>query len=128
MASEFDTPRGMACWRRGCRSAFELKCDPLTASFCSNPEHSAPFPGHKPWPHSDHGRFCPQPGGMRHNPGPSTISEFERAPVGLTETPPVSTVDPSAAAGASGAPPLQTEVLIIGAGPCGLFEVFELGL
>src|SRR6185312_9976199 len=63
----------------------------------------------------------------RRGPGPSTMAEFELAPVGLTELPPVSTVDSSAAADASGAP-IQTEVLIIGAGPCGLFEVFELGL
>jgi thioredoxin reductase (NADPH) len=27
-----------------------------------------------------------------------------------------------------GAPPINTEVVIIGAGPCGLFQVFELGL
>ena len=41
--------------------------------------------------------------------------EFGPAHSGLTENPPVSDV-------------IQTEVLIVGAGPCGLFEVFELGL
>jgi thioredoxin reductase (NADPH) len=34
----------------------------------------------------------------------------------------------SSAASTPGAAAIQTEVLIIGAGPCGLFEVFELGL
>jgi thioredoxin reductase (NADPH) len=34
----------------------------------------------------------------------------------------------SSAASTSGAAAIQTDVLIIGAGPCGLFEVFELGL
>jgi thioredoxin reductase (NADPH) len=56
---------------------------------------------------------------MRRNAGPSTIVVF---PSPLEET--VLTQIPPAVSGQ----PITAEVVIIGAGPCGLFQVFELGL
>src|ERR1700738_17985 len=79
MAREFETPRGMAFWRRWCRSAFEF----------------------------DKGALL----GLQRIVAPSGPSTMRVCPTGrdvLSE--------------------ITTDLVIIGAGPCGLFQVFELGL
>jgi len=63
-----------------------------------------------------------------------TVSPYARAGQTLYNAPPNSanserpTLSQTAPSAASAAAPISAEVVVIGAGPCGLFQVFELGL
>ena len=69
-------------------------------------------------------RICPKARPPHAAPGRTLYNEAEAA---QRLSPTKSTILTQSATGAA-APPITAEVVIIGAGPCGLFQVFELGL